>query len=492
MAGQLDVLLINPGGTRKAIYQDLSKVFSAVDTPFWAALTAGYLRGKSFSVGILDANAENLDLDETVRKIREAAPRFAAVVCYSQQANVCAPIMVAVNTLCKKIREEIPSQKIVLSGWHPSALPERSLEESGADCVLCGEGFYGFEKLLSGTPLEKVPGLCRKMADGTITVNPRCGNIQDLTEELPDVAWDLLPMDKYRAFSWMCLADFSERTKFASIFTSLGCPYKCKFCAIHATYGEHKLREWSPDWVLKQLDILVGRYGVRHINIHDELFVFNPHHYRPIAEGILKRGYKLNINAFARVNVLAKVSDEDLTLLKKAGFNWLKLGIETGSKEIRANVGKNNYELDTVKDVVRRCKSFGIDFCANFMFGLPGDTYDTMQSTLNLALELLPAFPSFFCTMAIPGSELYEEALKAGTRLPDTWLGYASQGYDFLPLPTEHLTAKQVLEFRDYAFDTYFRNPRFLDMIEHKYGMEAREHLQQMTAIRLKRKLLGD
>jgi len=487
----MDILLINPGGTRKAVYQDLSKVFSAIDTPFWAALTAGYLRGKGFSVGILDANAENLDIEETVTKVSSAGARYVAVVCYSQQANVCAPIMVAVNTLVQQIKAKFPEQKVVLSGWHPSALPERSLQESGADYVIKGEGFASFAALLSGKPLKEVPGLYYRNGE-TIDFNPPAGNIQDLGKELPEVAWDLLPMDKYRAFSWMCLRDFSERRKFASIFTSLGCPYRCKFCAIHATYGEHRLREWPPDWVLRQIDILVQQYQVRHINIHDELFVFNPKHYRPIAEGIIARGYELNINAFARVDVLAKISDDDLALLKRAGFHWLKLGIETGNKQIRAAVGKDSYDLETVKRAVQRAHAAGIDFCANFMFGLPGDNYESMQDTLNLALELLPAFPSFFCAMAIPGSELYQEALRTGVALPETWLGYASQGYDFLPLPTEHLTAKQVLEFRDYAFDAYFKNPRFLHMIETKFGAEAREHLEQMTAIKLKRRLLGD
>jgi len=179
--------------------------------------------------------------------------------------------------------------------------------------------------------------------------------------------------------------------------------------------------------------------------------------------------------------------------LKKAGFHWLKLGIETGNTQIRANVGKDAYDIDTVRSAVTRAHDIGIDFCANFMFGLPGDNYDTMQDTLNLAIELMPAFPSFFCAMAIPGSELYENALqKNGLDLPDTWLGYASQGYEFKPLPTEHLSAAQVLEFRDYAFDTYFKNPKYLNMIETKFGVEAKNHIKEMTAIRLKRKLLGD
>lgn len=490
-AGNPDIVLVNVGGTRKQVYQDLGKVFSAIDTPFWAALTAGYLRGKGFDVEILDANALNFDLDETVDGLAAIGARHIAIVCYSQQANVSAPIMVAVGDLCRRIKERLPETPLILTGWHPSALPERTLREEACDLLVKGEGFRTLADLLGGANIADIPGLWRKEGS-EILHGPDAGNIRDLTAELPDVAWDLLPMDRYRAFSWMCLRDFRERTKFASIFTSLGCPFKCSFCAIHATYGEHRIRYWSPEWVLRQLDILVNRYGVKHINMHDELFVFDPRHYLPIAEGILERGYDLNINAFARVDVLDRIDPGHLDTLKRAGFHWLKLGIETGSTRIRANVGKDHYGVDAVRNAVAKAHSAGIDFCANFMFGLPGDDYGSMQDTLSLALELMPAFPSFFCAMAIPGSDLYSEALEKRLPLPDTWLGYASQGYDFLPLPTEHLTAAQVVEFRDYAFDTYFKNPAYLNTIERKFGREAMEHIKEMTAIKLKRKILGD
>jgi len=487
----LDMLLINIGGTRKKVYQDLSKVFSAIDPPFWTALTAGYLRKNGFNIDILDANAENLDFEETVARIKIANATYVAIICYSQQANVSTPIMVAVEQLSRMIKDQQPQQPLILTGWHPSALPERTLQENACDYIAQGEGFKTLLGLLQGEAKRDVPGLWWR-ENGRVFNNGRAENIQNLSEELSDVAWDMLPMDKYRAFSWMCLRDFSERSRFASIFTSLGCPYKCSFCAIHATYGENRIRYWSPAWVLQQIDTLVTDYGVKHINIHDELFIFNPKHYLPIAQGIIERGYQLNVNAFARVDILDRMSVENLSLLKKAGFNWFKLGIETGNSEIRKKVGKDSYGIDTVKRAVKKAYDAGIDFCANFMFGLPGDDYQTMQSTLNLALELNCAFPSFFCTMAIPGSDLYMEALAKNVPLPDTWLGYASQGYDFLPLPTEHLSAAQVLEFRDYAFDTYFKNPCYLKKIEDKFGSDAKEHIEQMTRIRLKRKLLGD
>jgi hypothetical protein len=92
---------------------------------------------------------------------------------------------------------------------------------------------------------------------------------------------------------------------------------------------------------------------------------------------------------------------------------------------------------------------------------------------------------------------LYKKAKQEGIPLPDDkngpgWVGYSQQGYEFLPLPTENLNPAEVLAFRDYAFDTYFKNPRYLKYMEQKFGKDARKHLEGMTKISLKRKILGD
>jgi radical SAM superfamily enzyme YgiQ (UPF0313 family) len=491
---KLDALLVNTGGTKKKVYQALSKDFSAIEPPFWAALTAGYLRKNGLKVDILEANEQNLTLDETAQEIISQNASFTVIVVYSQQANTCTPIMTAVGMLAGKIKALDPEHKVVLSGWHPSALPERTMREEACDYVVQGEGFYPLRDLISGLSPEKIKGLWWKNPQGDIIGNERALNIQDMDNELSDVAWDLLPMqsEKYRAFNWMCLQDLENRGHYASMYTSLGCPYQCSFCAIHATYGERKLRCWSPDWVMKQLDIMAREHGIRNINLIDELFVFNRDHYLPICEELLKREYKLNFCAFARVDSVDRIPDEDLHLLKKAGFNWLKLGIESVSDKIITGISKGSYNRETITRVVKRIHSAGIDLCANFIFGLPGDDFDSMQENLNYAFELNCAFPSFFAAMAPPGSDLYNEALEKGIALPDNWLGFAQQGYDFLPLPTDNLTAAEVLWFRDYAFDAYFANPRYLDMIKKKFGQMAYDHIKAMTAIKLKRRILEE
>ena len=493
MAEQLDLLLVNIGGTRKKVYQGLSDDFSAIEPPFWAALTAGYIRKNGYQVDILEANFLNLDIPETARAVCERNARLTAIVVYSQQANTCTPIMSGVSQLCREIKAINPDQPLILTGWHPSALPERTMREEACDLVAQGEGFLTLLGLMRKHPYSEVPGLWWR-EDGEVRHNLKPKNIDDLTTHLSEVAWDLLPLasGRYRAFNWMTLHSLDTRNHYAGMFTSLGCPYRCSFCAIHATFQERRIRYWSPDWVMRQLDTLARQYGVKHINLIDELFVFRPDHYMPIAQALLEREYKLNFCAFARVDRVDAMDEEELRVLKQAGFNWFKLGIESINQEVLQRAHKGKYNRDIVRRVVKKIHDAGIDLCANFMFGLPGDTWDSMQDNLSFAMDLNCAFPSFFCAMAPPGSELYDEVLKKGIPLPDKWIGYAQQGYDFLPLPTEHLSAAEVLAFRDYAFDAYFKNPRFLRMIETKFGPAALAHVQKMTEVKLKRKLLGD
>jgi len=488
MPEQLDIVLINVG-SKKKVYQELSKDFSACEPPFWCALTAGF---NGFSVEILDANGLNLSHPEAAERIVNLNPKITAIVVYGQQANTCTPLMEGVRELASEIKKRRSQDTLIVTGWHTSALPERTLQEVECDLVSKGEGFYTLVELLQGLPYDQIRGLYYWDGDLIRASSRPQENVPDLSKELCDVAWDLIPWDDayYRAFNWMCMGDLESRGRYASLFTSLGCPFSCSYCAIHATYGDKRIRYWDLEWVMRQIDTLAREHNVKNINFIDELFVFNKKHFLPIAEELIKREYTVNICAFARVDSVDRLSEDDLRTLKKAGFNWFKLGIETLNEDILDNINKSQYGKEEIKRTVEKIHRCGIDLCANYMFGLPGDSHETMQETLTFATELNCAFPSFFCTMAVPGSDLYKEAQEKGTPLPDTWEGFAQQGYDFLPLPTEHLTAAEVLEFRDYAFQSYFDNPRYQKMILEKFGPETLEHIKGMNSIRLKRRIL--
>ena len=113
-----------------------------------------------------------------------------------------------------------------------------------------------------------------------------------------------------------------------------------------------------------------------------------------------------------------------------------------------------------------------------------------MQQTLDLAIELNCEFANFYSAMAYPGSPLFRMAVENGWALPETWSGFSQHSYDCLPLPTEKLSAAEVLKFRDEAFDRYFTTKRYLDMVTQKFGWAARTHIERMTRHKLRRKIL--
>jgi radical SAM superfamily enzyme YgiQ (UPF0313 family) len=173
--------------------------------------------------------------------------------------------------------------------------------------------------------------------------------------------------------------------------------------------------------------------------------------------------------------------------LKEAGFNWLAFGIEAASEHVRDGVQKG-FEQEQVFTTLQKVRSAGINVIGNYIFGLPDDDMDSMQATLDLALELNCEFGNFYSTMAYPGSPLYQVALASGWRLPETWSGYSQHSVDTLPLPTKHLTAGQVLAFRDRAFQIYFSSPSYMQMIRSRFGEETVQHIQQMMSHKLERK----
>ncbi|MCM0755916.1 radical SAM protein [Desulfovibrio aminophilus] len=247
--------------------------------------------------------------------------------------------------------------------------------------------------------------------------------------------------------------------------------------------AKHRLRTRGVDAVLAEIDFLVNTFGVRNIKIMDELFAVNEKRVLALCEGIAARGYDLNFWAYARVNT---VTERMLAAMKRAGVNWIAYGFESGSKRVIEAVSKG-YKPEQVARVVEMTCAQDQHICANFIFGLPEDDYDSMQETLALMQEINAEWANIYSAMAYPGSKLYDEAVAQGLPLPASWNGFSQYSRDCLPLPTRHLTGGQVLAFRDYAFDAYYRNPRYLSMIRAKFGEETMRHIQAMSAKHLER-----
>ncbi|HLA36371.1 MAG TPA: radical SAM protein [Rhodocyclaceae bacterium] len=487
----IDVVLVNPG-CRQAVYQALGNEFSAIETPSLAGLFATYLRNKGMSVAIVDAPAFGLSPEGAARHIVETySPVLIVMVVYGFQPSASTQNMPAAGETCLALKALAPGCKIMMTGTHPAALPARTMQEEAIDFVCDREGP---ETILQTACVLKegsgnfkgIPSLWHRVGNVTMS-NPPGELMSDLDGEMPAVAWDLLPMGKYRAHNWHCFEDIFSRQPYASLHTSLGCPYKCSFCCINAPFGKSSYRMWSPDAVIAQLDVLVERYGVKNIKFVDEMFVLNRSHVVGICDRIIERGYDLNIWAYARIDT---VKDEFLDKLNRAGFRWLALGIESGSRHVRDGVEKGRFGSTDIVKTVERIRNAGINVIGNYIFGLPDDTLQSMQETLDLALECNCEFANFYCAMAYPGSKLYSMAENNGWELPSSWIGYSQHSYECHPLRTETLSSAEVLRFRDDAFVKYFSAPSYLEMVERKFGREVLTHIEAMLKLKLRRRLL--
>ncbi|HXG51083.1 MAG TPA: radical SAM protein [candidate division Zixibacteria bacterium] len=493
----LDLLLIHPG-SRSQIYQSLGSTLSAIEPPVWTGLMATFARSRGFSAYVLDAEAEDLAPEQVAARVEEIRPLLCAVVVYGHQPSASTQNMTAAGAICTAVKQLLPEQPVLLVGGHVAALPERTLREESADFVCTGEGPWTLADLLSALrsrspDLSKVRGLCYR-EDGHVAVTPPAPLVKDLDREMGELAWDLLPMEKYRAHNWHCFGEPSRRP-YASLYTTFGCPYRCSFCCIQAPFksGEklagmketvNSYRFWSPGAVIAQIEKLVERYGVRHIKIADEMFVLNPRHVLGLCDAIIERGFDLNIWAYARVDT---VKDGMLEKLKRAGFNWLAFGIEAASERVRDDVDKG-FGQEEIFNTIAKVRAAGINVLGNYIFGLPEDDLESMQATLDLAVELNCEFANFYSAMAYPGSRLYELALERGWPLPEKWSGYSQHSVDTLPLPTKYLSGPEVLRFRDHAFKVYYRNAEYLAMIEAKFGPQTVREIHEMTSHKLKRK----
>ncbi len=499
MATELDLLLINPG-SRSEIYQALGETLAAIEPPIWAGMMASYARTRGYSVAIIDAEAEGLSPAEVAERVASERPVLAAVVVYGHQPSASTQNMPAAGRICTAVKATQPEIPLLLVGGHVAALPERTLREEEADFVCGGEGLHTISDLLealkSGRPdeLGKVRDLWYREGGAARHTAP-APLVKDLDAAVPGVAWDLLPMATYRAHNWHCLGHL-QRQPYAAIYTTLGCPYHCSFCCIQAPFksGEQVLglkqsvnsyRLWSPQSVIAQLDTLVNDYGVRNLKVADEMFVLNMRHVNAICDLIIERRYDLNIWAYARVDTMR--GEGTIEKLKEAGVNWLAFGIESASARVRDDVQKG-FQQDDIFRTIERVQAGGINVIGNYIFGLPEDDLTTMQETLDMALQLRCEFANFYCTMAYPGSQLYDLAVQEGWQLPDTWSGYSQHSVDTLPIPTKHATAAEVLAFRDQAFQAYFSDPGYLAFVEGRFGRETADHLRAMAGHRLDRR----
>ncbi len=290
-----------------------------------------------------------------------------------------------------------------------------------------------------------------------------------------------LPIARYRAHNWHSWG--RPNRSYGATFSSISCPFKCDFCCVKDFY-RFDYRRRDPQLVLDDIRTLVAN-GVTNIKMMDELFALEHKGTREVCELLHAQGLGeiVNIWAYARIDT---VNEDLLKVMRRAGVRWLAYGIESGNEDIRAGAMKGQFSNEHVRSVVNMTKEADISIVGNFMFGFWEDTPATLRETLDLAKSLNCEYSNFYCMSVYPGSRLYDEMKARGVDLPLTSEEFAQMSSNFKPVPTRMLSGREVMAFRDAAFNEYFRDSGYLAMMAGRFGVKAVEEIRAMTSIEIR------
>ncbi|MDO8137037.1 MAG: radical SAM protein [Candidatus Brocadiales bacterium] len=439
----MKIILINP-----FLYYIKGAFGGTLHPPMGLLYLAASLEKAGFETRVLDAEIGRIPQEEVLRYISGFKPEMVGIT-----SNIASKR--AAVELAQDIKKDFPSMKLIIGGPMPSIRPEAYLPY--CDAVVLGEGEDIVVELAEvyskGTSqrLREIKGICFWEGDKVVNTGRR-GFIQDL-DRLPFPAYHLLIPG---------LGQYSRRartrkTPMASIFTSRGCPYGCVFCdkAVHG----FKFRSRSPENVLSEIEWLINKFGVKEIHIGDDLFSMDLPRAKKILDLIIRK--RLNIAMILRGGVrVDRVDEELIKKMREAGVYKAAFGVETGDMEVIKNTGKG-IDLEQVVRVKNWFDREGIRVHAYFMFGLPGDTPETMQRTIDFAKELDPYVASFNMTLPYPGTKLYDFVKNQGEFVKDPQEGTETGffgGKAFFSLGPTH--AEDVEYFYKKAVKEFYLRPK--------------------------------
>ena len=284
-----------------------------------------------------------------------------------------------VKEMCKSIkkaRKEIP---LILGGSAPSASPEFILKKFKADYIMMGECDLSILKFVdmiqNKIKPEEVPGLCWK--EGRKIKKARRISPPMNLDELPFPAWELFDMKSY-TFP-MRLAGVNHLVRAFGILTSRGCPYACKFCfRIEKGY-----RMRSAESCLNEIRELIEKYNLNHVDFHDDLFMVNKKRTLDFCKEIKDSGLKFTWTCNGRFNIADR---EQLRAMKEAGCVEVAYGLESGDQKILDEMDKR-IKVEQIREIAAITKEEGLLVSVPSMFGLPGETEESLNKTVKLIIE---------------------------------------------------------------------------------------------------------
>jgi len=357
------------------------------DQPLGIGYIASELEARGHKVKIIDANADNLSMEDIVSIIFEFKPNIIGISCnYS-------PLHNSTLSLSRILKRKI-NVPIVIGGNHASALAEYILNQSNSiDIVIRGEGEEIMPKVVEWLEnkknIEDIFGISYKKSD-KIYSNPDAPLIENL-DSLPFPAYHLLPMEKYSRYN---------------IITSRGCPYNCSYCASNIIFKQ-KVRHRNPEKVVDEIEFLYKKYGNKYFWFSDDTFTSDTKYLDKLLDEIIKRGLSIKWSCVTRVNLVSK---DLLQKMKKAGCDYISYGVESGNEKILSEINKK-ISIIQIKEALELTKKADIRTFTFFLVGNPNETWETIKDSYKLITEIKPDGASFAVVIPLPGTKMCKDLM---------------------------------------------------------------------------------
>ncbi len=450
---QIDLLLVYPPWTVLSSRGILANALP----PQGILSIAAHAEREGYNVKVIDIHVERMDKQTFYSLIKKYNPRLVGISVLSQMVAVT-------HALAKEIKMISNNCKIMVGGVHAELFPETMLQNSSIDYVIRGDGEGPTLKLLQGQELCKIESLSyRNISNTKVIHNVNQKIVMDL-DEYPIPAYHLVKMDKY----------FPSATSYknlpaTNVIMTRGCPGKCTFCNSANTV----LRSHSPRRVFEMIKTLRSNYGIRQIQFYDDTFTVNKKGVYELCNLLIEDKTDITFTCYARGDCW---SEDIAKILKKAGCHQVLVGIETGSEKI-AKVIRKPIRKEKYKRLVDIAHKYNIEVRAGFIIGNMEETFETMDETLQFAIDLEVDFFQLNINTPYPGTQLFIDADREG-RIKHKNFKLYGQSLPIVEL--DDLSADDILNFSKKAFRKFYMRP--VQIFKQLKRIRKLEHIKNLIS----------
>lgn len=401
MVNMKKVLLVEPSDRDFYVEAKIKEITTNSASLTLATLAASILE-EGHDVQVIDLSNFTSPIKALEEKIEGYNPDVIGVTASTPLFSKASEVV----DIAKRMNPKIIA---IAGGPHVSAMPQESLERSSFDILVIGEGDITIKEVLNGVDLKDIKGIAYRK-DKEIIINERRALLDDL-DKLPLPAWHLFDVSKS-----VVPKSVARNSPVCFVENSRGCVFNCLFCSKHIF--SRQFRTKSADRFILEIKHL-KKHGFKEFHLTDDCFTTDMDKAEKICDEMIKQDLVMPWVCITGIRV-DRVNPTLLKKMRQAGCYRVFFGIESGSLEILKRIRKQ-ISLDQVREAVKMANDAGIETWGSFMIGLPGETEETMQQTIDFAKSLPLDMAKLTITIPLPATDLYNEYVANNQMLTLDW-----------------------------------------------------------------------